>query len=164
MAENQRQAREGSHLPVAGWSNWELAMAPLPVGFEPRGPNQPGMIFSGIRNAFPLQARHCGIYEWRAKGTLPHQPSHIVYLGSTCRTKPGALRGRILEYCANGSHKRHLSNDALCRGYELWVRVKIVEGINASRKNAESMENALLAWYDYAWNIRNNGQIRRILP
>ena len=164
MTENQRQAREGSHLPVAGWSNWELAMAPLPVGFEPRGPNQPGMIFSGIRNAFPLQARHCGIYEWRAKGILSHQPNHVVYLGSTCRAKPGALRGRILEYCANGSHKSDLINDALRKGYELWVRVKTVEGRNPSRENAEAMENALLNKYDYAWNTRVNGQIRHILP
>ena len=119
MAANQRQAREHSHLPVAGWSNWELAMAPVPVGFEPRGPS-PGLIRSSIRNAFPL---HFGIYEWRAKGTLPHQPNHVVYLGSTCRAKPGALRQRILEYCTS-------VNDALAKGCELWVRVKIVEQEN----------------------------------
>ena len=162
----QRQAREDS--PEGKWSIWEPAMVPMRPGllvdFERRGSNQAGLICSSIRNAFPLQARHCGIYEWRAKGTLPHQPSHIVYLGSTCRTKPGALRGRILEYCANGSHKRNLINDALGRGYELWVRVKIVEGRNPTQKKAEDMENALLAGYDYAWNIRNNGQRRRILP
>ena len=169
MDPNQRQAREYSHLPVAGWSNWERAMVPLiprfvRVGFESRGPAQAGLICSSIRSAFPLQARRCGIYEWRAKGTLPHQPSHVVYLGSTCRSKPGALKGRILEYCRNGSHKSDFINDALCRGYELWVRVKTVEGRNPSRENAEDMENALLARYDYAWNIRNNGQIRHILP
>ena len=161
----QRKAREDSF--EGKWSIWEPAMIPmrpdLLVGFEPRGPNQAGLICSSIRNAFPLQAQHCGIYEWRAKGTLPHQPSHIVYLGSTCRTKPGALRRRILEYCTNGSHKGDLINDALSSGYELWVRVKIVEGIDP-RIKAEAMENALLATYDYAWNIRNNGPIRHILP
>ena len=162
MAANQRQAREDSHLPRAGWSNWELAMVPafVPVGFEPRGPNQ-GLIHSGLRDSFIWQAQHCGIYEWRAKGTLPHQPNRVVYLGSTCRTKPGALRQRILEYYTNGSHKSVFINDALGRGYELWVRVKIVEG---SRKNAEDTENALLNRYDYAWNTRINGQIRHILP
>ena len=35
----------------------------------------------------------------------------------------GALKGRIFEYHTNGSHKRDLINDALSRGYELWVRV-----------------------------------------
>ena len=157
MAAYQRQAREWSQLPRAGWSNWELALAPVPMGFEPRGPNQ-GLIRSGIRNALSLQF---GIYEWRAKGTFSHQPNHVVYLGSTCRTKPGTLRQRILEYCTSGSHKSVFINDALGKGYELWVRVKIVEG---SRKNAEDMENALLARYDYAWNKRINGQIRYILP
>ena len=160
MAANQRHARECSHLPRAGWSDWELAMAPVPLGFEPRGPNQ-GLIRSGIRNALSLQF---GIYEWRAKGTLRGQPNHVVYLGSTCTVKPGALRGRILQYCTNGSHKQDLINDALGKSYELWVRVKIVEGRNPSRENAEAMENALLNRYDYAWNTRINGQIRYILP
>ena len=132
-------------------------MAPVPVGFEPRGPS-PGLIRSSIRNAFPL---HFGIYEWQTKGTLPHQPNHAVYLGSTCRAKPGALRQRILEYCTSGSHKSVFINDALGKGYELWVRVKIVEG---SKQNAEAMENTLLGRYDYAWNRRINGQIRYILP
>ena len=171
MAANQRKLREHSHLPIIGWSDWVRAMVPwvpvvsvLPVGFEPREPNQTGLICSSIKSAFPDLFRHCGIYEWRAKGTLPHQPNHVVYLGSTCRSKPGALRGRILEYCTNGSHKRVFINDALSRGYELWVRVKIVEGNNPSRENAEAMENALLNKYDYAWNTRINGQIRKILP
>ena len=42
--------------------------------------------------------------------------------------------------------------------------VKIVEGNNPSRENAEAMENAFLARYDYAWNIRENGQVRNTLP
>lgn len=167
MAANQLQAREHSHLPTAGWSDWERAMVPwipgLPVGFEPREPNQ-GFICPSIRSAFSSQARHCGIYEWRAKGTLANQPNYVVYIGSTCRAKPGALRGRILEYCTNGSHKSVLIDDALRRGYELWVRVKINEENNPSRLKAEDMENLLLNKYDYAWNTRINGQIRNILP
>ena len=52
-------------------------------------------------------------------------------------------------------------NEALRKGYELWVRVKTSEG----RNNAEDMENKLLEKYDYAWNIRKNGEleIRHIL-
>ena len=166
MAANQRQAREHSRLPVAGWSNWEQAMVPVfRSGVDvPRGPNQAGFMRSNIRITFPDKGRHCGIYEWRAKGILSHQPNHVVYLGSTCRDKPGALRGRILEYCANGSHKSDFINDALRKRYELWVRVKTVEGRNPSRENAEDMENALLNKYDYAWDTRVNGQKRYILP
>jgi len=168
MAANRRQKRERSHLPIAGWSHWEQAMVPtFREGVdEPRGPGQDGFMCSSIRTAFPDQARHCGIYEWAAVGTLRGQPDNrvVVYIGSTCRDKPGALRRRILEYCTNGSHKEDLINEALHRGYELWVRVRIVEGSNPSRKNAEAMENEFLARYDYAWNTRNNGHIRDILP
>ncbi len=158
--------RENSHLPADGWSNWEKAMVPLHfegIDIRHRGANQVGFICSSIRNAFPDKAQQCGIYEWGAKGTLPDQPSYVVYLGSTCRDQP-ALRGRINEYCNNGSHKKDLMNSALRRGYVLWVRVKIVEGDNPRRKDAEKMEKALLATYNYAWNVRNNGEERDILP
>ena len=58
-------------------------------------------------------------------------------------------------------HKGTLINDALARGYELWVRVKIAES-DEPRKYAEEMQNELLAQYNYAWNIRNNA-IRDLL-
>ena len=163
-----KRRREISRLPSKGWSKWTKAMVPpcynVGKNLKRRGPNQVGLMCSSIRKAFPDQARHCGIYEWRAKGTFPGQPNHVVYLGSTCRVKPGALRGRILEYCTNGSHKSVDINDALRRGYELSVRVKIVEGSKPSKEYAEAMENTLLNTYDYAWNIRINGQKRNILP
>ena len=86
----------------------------------------------------------------------------VVYVGSTCRVKPGALRERIQSYCRDGSHKEDLINDALLRGYELWVRVK---PIRANHKLiAEWMENKLFSEYNYAWNKRNNGnRVRNIL-
>lgn len=141
--------RENRRLPAAGWSIWRTAMVP-PEGvgdvLEPRGPNQVGFICSSIRNAFPGQAEHCGIYEWQARGALHCQPNHVVYVGSTCSCKPELLRGRILEYCTNGSHKDHLINDALRRGYKLWVRVKSAQ----DRETAEDLENELLDHYNYA--------------
>ena len=157
--------RESSHLPVARWSDWERAMVPpktagYTCNLEPREPNQLGSICSSIRNAFPDQAQRRGIYEWQAKGTLAGQPNHVVYVGSTCKCKPGSLRSRILEYCTNGSHKDDLINDALSRGYELWVRVKSAR----DRETAEDLENELLDHYNYAWNVRGNGGLRRILP
>ena len=126
-----------------------------------RGPSQFGYISSTIRKAFPILAGHCGIYEWGAK-RLGETKIRVVYVGSTCRVKPGALKSRIQDYCRDGSHKEILINAALLKGYELWVRVKPTR---AYRKlNAEQMENKLLAEYDYAWNERNNGNsIRYIL-
>lgn len=156
--------REKSHLPTADWSVWERAMVPPEIvgsNLKQRR-NQVGLYCSSIKNAFPDQAEHCGIYEWAAR--LPGQHNNrVVYVGSTCRGKRGSLRDRILEYCRNGSHKKDLINDALERGYELWVRVKISAPRRNCREDAERMENELLAEYNYAWNIRNNA-VRSILP
>ena len=158
--------RENSHVPTEGWSGWKRAMVPPQTEvqnryLQPRGQNQVGYICSSIRNAFPDEAEHCGIYEWQASRSA--QPNRVVYVGSTCRGKAGALRDRILEYCRNGSHKKDLINDALRSGYELWVRVKISQARRNCREDAERMENELLARYNYAWNIRNNA-VRSILP
>ena len=157
--------RENSHVPTEGWSGWKRAMVPRQIeghNLQPRGENQFGFICSSIRNAFPDQAKHCGVYEWQARKS--GQPNRVVYVGSTCRGKEGALRDRILEYCRNGSHKKDLINDALDEEYELWVRVKISQPSQNCKADAEKMENELLAKYNYAWNIRNNGEVRSILP
>ena len=157
--------RENSHVPTEGWSGWKRAMVPPQTesrNLQPRGQNQVGYICPGIRNAFPDEAEHCGIYEWQARKA--GQPNRVVYVGSTCRGKAGALRDRILEYGRNGSHKKDLVNDALRKGYELWVRVKVSKARENCRKDAERMENELLAKYNYAWNIRNNVAVRSILP
>lgn len=155
--------RENSHVPTEGWSGWKRAMVPQQGhNLQPRGQNQVGYTCSSIRNAFPDEAEHCGIYEWQVRKS--GQPNRVVYIGSTCRGKAGALRGRILEYCRNGSHKKDLINEALRKEYELWVRVKISKARENCRKDAERMENELLAKYDYAWNIRNNVAVRSILP
>lgn len=156
--------RENSDVSTAGWSDWNRAMVNVPpqavsYKLEPRGRHQVGFICSSIRNAFPDQAERCGIYEWQARY---HRHEKVVYVGSTCRSKPGALRKRILEYCRNGSHKRNLINDALSRGYELWVRVKMSQARDHCREDAERMENELLKTYNYAWNVRKNA-IRSIL-
>ena len=48
--------------------------------------------------------------------------------------------------------------------HELWVRVKISTARSNCKQDAEKMENELLAKYNYAWNIRLNNAIRKILP
>jgi len=85
----------------------------------------------------------------------------VVYVGSTC-TRNGRcerLKSRIVGYCKHGNHKAGLIKDELREGYELWVRVKQASG----EEDAKAQENALLAMYDYAWNIRNNNSIRYVL-
>ena len=108
----------------------------------------------------------CGIYEWQARRPrrgIRSANLKVVYVGSTCTGKPGSLKARILEYCTNGSHKSENINDALQKGYELWVRVeKNGPSSDRSTTTAENRENELLKKYDYAWNVRNNA-IRDIL-
>ena len=155
--------RENSRLPTEGWSSWVRAMVrDLPARgqqhFEQRADGNVGFICINVNGAFDYYG--CGIYEWQARG---RGGNIVVYVGCTCRRRADAsLSNRIHEYCLNGSHKRDLINDALTRGYELWVRVKST-GVNA-RATAQRAENKLLAQYNYAWNIRNNGAVRFILP
>ena len=142
---------------------------------ENRGPGQPGYMWSNIRNVLNEVAGLCEIYEFQVRGTLPGQlQSAIVYVGSTYVTvisnipstcPRGEDRGlcrklnsRIINYCRHGNHKADLLNDALRRKYELWVRCKQAR----SAEEAQAWENALLAAYDYAWNVRNNGNIRAV--
>ena len=156
--------REDSHLhPAAGWSNWKKTMVPNQPDDDPQNlqaPNGSGFSCRNIKDAFREHTRHCRIYEWQAR--RGGQPRRVVYVGCTCRSKAGKLRARILEYCRNGSHKRDLINDALDKGYELWVRVKYTR-IN-TKSAAEYKENVLLDKYNYAWNERRNGVRRIVLP
>ena len=156
---NTRPKRESSRLPTKNWTNWTRAMVPKNTGknFEERGANQFGYMCENIRSAFPKEAKRCGIYEWQARGTPSNKPRRVVYVGSTCRAKPGSLRDRIIEYCTSGSHKDKEINGALRKGYELWVRVKASHG----KDEAQRMENELLDKYDYAWNERRNVKIRK---
>lgn len=108
--------------------------------------------------------KNCGIYEWRAIGTKPNQPNHVVYVGSRCPkgSRYGAKLGsRIREYCSNGNHIAEPMNKALGRGYELQVRCKKAK----NQEDARKQEAKLLKKYDYAWNKRGNGgRSRSVLP
>ena len=159
---NNRRLREKSHLPRDNWSDWRRAMVPRGTegNFVRRGWYQSGLRCRDIRLAFPEEAPHCGIYEWQARGTAPNQRNKVVYVGSTCRGRPGSLGDRINEYCNSGSHKSTQINGALRRGYELWVRVKT----SGERREARDMERDLLQRYDYAWNNKVNENVRDILP
>ena len=157
------------------WSEWKKAMVPYErvdkTGTElteERGPNQDGYMWSNIDDKLCKVGRLCGIYEFQAKGTKKGQlESAVVYVGSTCPRKKDdgvclRLKSRIIGYCKYGNHKEILINDALSRGYELWVRYKEAGSV----KEAQEWENDLLGKYDYAWNQRCNGGkhgIREIL-
>ena len=84
----------------------------------------------------------CRIYEWRTKGTRKGQSNVVVYVVSSFRKKPGALR-RILKYCRSDSHKDNMTNDALQRIWiqpVLWARLNTIQGKEA----AEAQQNILL--------------------
>ena len=140
------------------WSQLRRAMVPTRSGYtENRGPGQPGYMWSNIRNELNGVAGFYGIYEFQVRGTQ----SAVVYVGTTCpRGADGGvccrLKNRIINYCRHGNHKADLINYALSSGYELWVRYKQA----GSPEEAQVWENALLTMYDYAWNVRNNGNIR----
>lgn len=154
---------QGSHSHA--WTDWVRAIVPNEERYFDRARNcgHIGFMRTNMRAAFPKRTLEmCGIYEWKAVGTFEHQPEYVVYVGSTCRGKPGSLEQRIKEYCLMGSHKHDFINKALREGYELWVRVKT--SASNEEEDAEDMENKLLEKYNYAWNKRNNGKIRDILP
>ena len=162
---NNRLERESNHLRGAhshGWTGWVRAMVPNEEEqFQARDGGHFGFMRRNMRAAFPDKTlEECGIYEWQAVGTPVHPHNYVVYVGSTCRGKRGALGQRINEYCKKGSHKRDLINNTLRERYELWVRVKTLN----TKKDAQDMENKLLDNYDYAWNERRNEQIRDIPP
>ena len=108
--------------------------------------------------------KHCGIYEWRAKGTKRNQPNRVVYAGSTCtqRSRYGAKLGsRIRGYLTHGNHIAKLMDNALEQGYELQVRSKKAK----NQEDARRQERELLKKYNYAWNKRGNGgRSRSVLP
>ena len=161
-----RKLRENAHLSAEGWSDWVRAIVPAENqhdehSYEDRSADQTGVMCTNIREVLEHEMSKCGIYEWQAR-----QPGgrNVVYVGSTCTAKRGSLRTRVLQYCTHGSHKSELINDALERGYELFVRVKTSGRNNMNNKlRAEEMENGLLEQYDYAWNIRGNDADRDIL-
>ena len=144
------------------WTGWVKAIVPNRGGdyVRERNGGHIGFMHANIEVAFSDNVLNkCGIYEWKAKGTLDHQDDYVVYVGSTCR-KRGSLGQRIKEYCRDGSHKHHFINTALRQEYELWVRVRV----SIDKDDSGKMENKFLDKYDYAWNTRLNGDIRDIPP
>ena len=164
----EHAAEAASPLLRHRWSDWVKAMVPQPAQqsqFSTQRPNgwrqeskeilatAPGLYFD-VGSGF-------GIYEWQARKLENCNETKIVlYIGSTSNVHPeSSLKDRVKEYCTNGSHKADLINDALTKGYELWFRVKIAP----DRQTSEDLENELLDRYDYAWNVRRNGELRHLL-
>lgn len=169
MEQGQRPLREQFDLLAEGWSDWTLVMRRRQggdtnyvrrdghEGFYRRTWSDDDEIVDDVQQ--------CGVYEFKLVKGNQH---NCVYVGCTCRCRgDGSLRARINEYLHNGSHKAGKINDALRRDAEIHVRVKPCTRPNGGdmndwRKRAERMENDLLRQYDYAWNQRKNGEMRRI--
>ena len=165
MDDEQRQYRENANQ----WSTWIKILNPTcrrGHNCKERRTGFPGCINDA--NVRLLQREGCGIYEWR---TVKGDNSYVVYIGSTCvQSCRGngcscpqvdshcSLIRRIRAYAKHGSHKSEQFNNALVNGYSLEVRYKKCENSDKAR----SLENARLERYDYAWNIRNNGQQRQV--
>jgi hypothetical protein len=91
----------------------------------------------------------CGIYEWKMTN---HEREVVVYVGRSCNDG-NSLRGRIIQYCQNVSHKSDLINHALNNQYNLEVRYRVFPGV----AECTVAEDLLLRRYNYAWNVRANG-------
>lgn len=163
--------RENSHLRHAeaeGFTRWTTVMRKLKEGdaHYVRRQGQQGYYrdnwADGVMADFVAQ---CGIYEFKIVQNGQHR---VVYVGCTCRCRGDAsLNNRVKEYLEHGSHKAQLINSALRRGAEIHVRVKPCGlpsdgNLDELREVAEGLEKNLLARYDYAWNSRENNEIRRV--
>ena len=166
-AKPKREKQPSINRLDGSWSKWKHIVAPgtqgLPTNRATKG-QMNELVVAGI----PCD---CGVYELKVDKV---GKSYVVYIGSTCRgrwdrrrcpcigthevgdeEKRCSLRRRITEYATNGSHKSKLIDRAITKGFSLCVRYLISE-------NAQELENEYLARYDYAWNERNNGQIRNV--
>ena len=148
-----------------GWSDWIWAMVPnvTNVAVVKRENRHLGYrnadLSTELEQEFEGGCAPCGIYEFAA--TLPgKRKRRVVYVGSTCVRNGScpSLKNRIVDYTKHGNHKKDEINEALRRGYTLWVRFKPAQ----DKPEAKKMENDLLSEYNYAWNVRNNG-VRPIL-
>ncbi|XP_031564973.1 uncharacterized protein LOC116300276 [Actinia tenebrosa] len=143
------------------WSDWYTALVPEAhnsTDYEPRARGHNGSIYSNIRGRF-RENYDDGIYELGF--SLKGEKIQVVYIGSAHRDGPGSINERIEEYCRNGSHKSALINKAIKDGYTMLVRAKNLRG---SKEFVWDSENKYLKEYNYAWNQRNNGNIRRNVP
>lgn len=107
----------------------------------------------------------CGIYELKV---VKNGQRAVVYVGSTCRGEGKSLGKRIWEYMTHGSHKRESIQNALDKGFSVWVRwLKISEDIfplspEKRRELVLQLEDNCLCKFDYAWNKTKNNRRRKI--
>ena len=133
-----------------GWSEFMRVMSPTAAdGNQQRHHKKPGYI---VKRNLQMLPDKCGIYEWKIRLPKSSNDGLVVYVGSSC-TSQGGLRGRVREYCKDGSHIKPQIDDALNKGYELHVHYKLAENTETARR----LESNLLRKYNYAWNSKQNG-------
>lgn len=139
------------------WSRWELVMGSNKT--TDRTIRRVGIGY--YRDNLTYFEDRCGIYEL----AFGHRVDYltVVYVGCTCRKKQGKVLARLREYCTNGDHKAELIDEKLKEGFYIYFRARYVrENVGDQDQKARDAENFLLKQFDYAWNKRNNGDIRRI--
>lgn len=142
------------------WSGWYTALVPngKSINHEPRQKGDSGVIYSNIRMHFPESEYNNGIYELRV---YRGKKKYVVYIGGTYRKDSKSIQERVMEYCNGGSHKDELINRVMEDGYKLSVRAMNLGG---TKKKIWQSEDEYLEKYDYAWNKRKNGPIRKNVP
>lgn len=162
----REDVRRVSRLTSSRWSRWYVALVPeARTGknaekYERRKKGNYGFIFSKIKEGFDKKGYDNGIYEL-CVSKRKRSKKKVVYIGAAHRDGPGSIDKRISEYWRGGSHKDPLINRALKLGYALLVRAKNIPG---SKKHVYECEDRYLAEYEYAWNKRKNGPIRKNFP
>ncbi len=132
-----------------GWSEWIPAL--LPVSQNAWFQKHPG-----IKNFVNVQQlNHWGVYELALCD--PDKKLYVVYAGSS-----SCLYKRIEKYLAHGDHIAARLSPYLKLGCSVWVRWR--QGKNWNRlADFEALESYMLATYDYAFNVKNNGNFRNVL-
>ena len=166
-ARRRREDYDLDGFEAEGWTPWAIVMRPQPTHtYEPRDDGHEGFYRPSWARGQEMDeaVNQCGIYELKIMGP-EEKRSDVVYVGCTCRCAGNnSLEQRIDEYLHHGSHKHEQIDEALRRDYTIHVRVKPCgrDYMIARRALVQAMENILLTIYDYAWNARENGEIRDI--
>ena len=166
MAGQLREREKEDDGKVRGFTDWVLLMQGANDDNLEQQTGQYGYESNKWKEALGDELGGCGVYEFQVRR---NHSSKTVYVGCTCKKRnDSSLQSRISEYVKNGSHKKGFIDLALQNGYKIYVRVQKLN-VNGSTKHetmqrrAETMENTLLAMYDYAWNKRSNGGVRNVL-
>ena len=134
------------------WSDWQLAITPMDTvdaAGSKRKPHHPG-----VRRDVDVPTEK-GVYEWAIRS--PGGRKKVVVYAGRAKGEQCNLNRRTKQYMWDGSHHPGSINDALKRGFDVFVRFRPCR----SAEQAVDLEARLLRKFDYAWNKMDNGNATR---